>query len=322
MTSPASQLRPFDAIMLDVGDQHWLYVEQVGKAGAIPALFLHGGPGSGAQHSHRNLFDPDRFHTFLFDQRGAGRSHPHLALNANDTARHIQDIERIRNFFGIEKWLIVGGSWGSTLALAYAQSHPDRVSGMVLRAIFLGTADEVRWAFEEGPRRFRPDLYDRFVRALPERDRADPIAAYVARLLDPDPKVHRPAAEIWYRYERALSELNPGDIGDIAYPPSPEARTKPTSIMEAHFIQNDFFLKPNQLLDGMAALKKIPGAIVQGRYDLLCPPVSAFNIALRWPGCELTVIDNAGHAMTEPGVADAMRTALNAIADSLLPTAG
>src|SRR5690606_7777250 len=165
--SPPLPLRPFDAVMLDVGDGHWIYVEEVGRRDGIPALFLHGGPGSGCQHAHRHLFDPERFYTILFDQRGAGRSHPHLSLEANTTRHLIADIERIRAHFGIERWLVVGGSWGSTLALAYAQAHPQRVSGIVLRAVFLGTRREVEWAFLDGPRTFRPDLYADFVSHLP-----------------------------------------------------------------------------------------------------------------------------------------------------------
>ncbi len=311
------QLRPFDAIMLDVGDKHWLYVEQVGNAAGIPALFLHGGPGSGAQHSHRNIFDPDRFHTILFDQRGAGRSHPYLSLDHNDTDRLIQDIEKIRTHFGFEKWLLVGGSWGSTLALAYAQAHPNRVSGLVLRAVFLGTEAEVKWAFEDGPRRFRPDAYADFVSALPEADRQQPTQAYINLLLDPDPVIHKPAADIWHRYERTLSELQPATPTHSTAAPAPDARTKPTPIMEAHYIRNRFFLKPNQLLDGMTLLSDIPGAIIQGRYDLLCPPQAAFDIAQRWPGCELTLIDAAGHAMTDPGVAPAMQLALTKLSKDL-----
>ncbi len=212
------------------------------------------GPGSGAQHSHRNIFDPDRFHTFLFDQRGAGRSHPYLSLDQNDTNRLIGDIEKIRTHFNIEKWLVVGGSWGSTLALAYAQAHPHRVSGMVLRAVFLGTDAEVQWAFEDGPRTFRPEAFAAFVEALPEAERSRPTEAYIKRLTDTNPSIHKPAAEIWHSYERTLSELQPAITKLVTAAPPANARTKPTPIMEAHYIRNKFFLTPNQLLDGMVAL--------------------------------------------------------------------
>ncbi|MCH9765459.1 MAG: prolyl aminopeptidase [Alphaproteobacteria bacterium] len=315
-SSVETKIRPFDAIMLDVGDQHWLYVEQIGNAGGCPAIFLHGGPGSGAQHSHRNIFDSQRFHTFLFDQRGAGRSHPALSTSANTTDHLVNDIEAIRTHFGIDRWLVVGGSWGSTLALAYAQAHPSRVAGMVLRAVFLGSPEEVTWAFVDGPRRFRPELYAQFMSFLPKNEHSDPLTAYVKRLRDPDPKIHKPAADIWHAYERCLSELEPATTERITNS-EPKSRVMPTPIMEAHYIHNQFFLAPGQLRDGMAALKNIPGRIIQGRYDLLCPPKSACDIAELWPKCKLKIVDAAGHAMTEPGVETAMREAISAIADEL-----
>ena len=246
MSSPASNadpLRPFDARMLSVGDGHWLYVEEVGRAGGIPALFLHGGPGSGSQHLHRRLFDPARFHAFLFDQRGAGRSHPYLSLDANTTQHLVADIEAIREHFGIERWLVVGGSWGSTLAIAYAEAHPERVTGLALRAIFLGTRAEVEWAFVDGPKLFRPDLYADFVGLLPEAERADPLAAYLRRLADPDPAVQVPAAQTWAAYERALSELAPSQTR-LPAPVGRSERLPPTPIVEGHYIRNDFFLAP------------------------------------------------------------------------------
>jgi len=305
-------LRPFDAVMLDVGDGHWIYVEEVGRKGGAPALFLHGGPGSGAQHAHRALFDPARHHAFLFDQRGAGRSHPYLSVNANTTAHLVADIERIREHFGIDRWLVVGGSWGSTLALAYAEAHPQRVTGLVLRAIFLGTRAEVRWAFVEGPQLFRPDLYADFVAFLPEAERGDPLGAYLDRLANPDPAVHAPAAHIWNAYERALSRLAPG--GTRLSGAAPEAgRVPPTPIMEAHYIRHDFFLKPGQLLTDAGRFAGIPGVIVQGRYDLLCPPKSAFALSEAWPACRLQLMEGAGHCMTEPGVADAMAEAVRTL---------
>lgn len=305
-------LRPFDARMIDVGDGHWLYVEEVGKAGGRPCLFLHGGPGSGAQHLHRALFDPQRDHAFLFDQRGAGRSHPYLSCRNNTTAHLIGDIETIRKHFGIARWLIVGGSWGSTLALAYAQAYPERVSGMVLRAIFLGTHAEVLWAFVNGPRAFRPELYEAFRDWLPAQERADPIAAYVQRLQDPDPAIHAPAAHIWNAYERTLSELTPGHAA-LPYDIADGARLPPTPIVEAHYIAHDFFLAPGQLLSKADSLSGIPGTIVQGRYDLLCPPAAAAAIAAAWRGCDLQIIEAAGHAMTETGVMDAMKRAIAAL---------
>lgn len=306
-------VRPFDAIMLSVGEGHWIYVEEVGRRGGIPALFLHGGPGSGSQPQHRRLFDTERFHAILIDQRGAGRSHPYLSTEANRTDRLVADIEAVRRHFGFERWLIVGGSWGSTLALAYAEAHPDRVSGLLLRAVFLGTDSEVQWAFAECPSRFRPELYDAFVERLPEHERADPIGAYTRRLTDPDPAVHTGAAHAWHAYERALSELQPALAGlpDLAHMQGP---LPPTPIMEAHYLSNHFFLEPDQLLAHAHRLAGIPGVIVQGRYDLLCPPRAAFALAKAWPHCQLKLIDNAGHAMTEPGIEAAMIEAITSLA--------
>jgi len=305
-------LRPFDARMLDVGDGHWIYVEEVGRRDGVPALFLHGGPGSGAQHWHRSLFDPERHHAFLFDQRGAGRSHPYLSVEANTTAHLVADIERIRDHFAIDRWLVVGGSWGSTLALAYAEAHPDRVSGLVLRAVFLGTAEEARWAFVEGPKRFRPDLYADFVGLLPEGVHADPLQAYLDCLADPDRSVHGPAARAWNAYERALSKLAPTQTR-LAHASTADGRLPPTPFIEAHYIRNDFFLKPGQLLRNAGRLDGIPGVIVQGRYDLLCPPKNAYALSEAWPDGRLQVMESAGHCMSEPGVADAMAEAVRAL---------
>ena len=314
MTShPAEPIRPFDAMMLSVGDGHWLYAEQTGTPGGVPMLFLHGGPGSGAQHRHRALFDQATHHAILFDQRGAGRSHPYCSTHANTTAHLVADIEALRILFGFEKWLVVGGSWGSTLALAYAQAHPQRVTGLVLRAIFLGTGAEVSWAFAGGPQRFRPDLYDAFVAFLPDGERTDPIGAYVARLTNPDPAIHAPAAQMWNAYERALSELAPSNA---ALPSQFNAthRVPPTPLIEAHYIKHNFFLQPGELLNRAGRLAGIPGRIIQGRYDLLCPPVNAAALAKAWPDCELRMIESAGHAMTEPGVEAAMTNAIKELA--------
>ncbi len=308
-TPPPDPLRPFDARMLRVGDGHWLYVEEVGQPSGIPAIFLHGGPGSGAQHMHRKLFDAERHHAFLFDQRGTGRSHPYLSCVANTTDHLIQDIEAIRAHFNIEKWLVIGGSWGSTLALAYAEKYPERVTGLVLRAIFLGTAQEVAWAFIDGPKLFRPDLFGDFQNWLPESERADPLHAYLTRLTNPDPKMHVPAAHVWNAYERALSELIPSATRLNSETPN-EGRTPPTPILEAHYIRNNFFLEPDQIIANAHRLKGIPGVLVQGRYDLLCPPENAYLLAKAWPDAHLQIIEAAGHAMTETGVMDAMRAAI------------
>ncbi|MGQ0672503.1 MAG: prolyl aminopeptidase [Hyphomicrobium sp.] len=309
VTLDPARFRPFDARMLSVGDGHWLFVEEVGRRGGVPAVFLHGGPGSGAQHGHRGLFDPDRHHALLFDQRGAGRSHPYLGLEANTTAHLVADIEAIRRHFGIERWIVVGGSWGSTLAIAYAETHPERVAGLVMRAVFLGTAAEVRWAFVDGPRLFRPELHVQFLAPLDECERHDPLAAYLDRLAHADPAMHAPAARIWHAYERTLSELVPETV-DLAAAAAGLGRLPPTPFVEAHYIRNDFFLAPDQLLRDAHRLAGIPGAIIQGRYDLLCPPAAAHAVVSRWTGGRLTFVEAAGHAMTEAGVIEAMREAI------------
>jgi proline iminopeptidase len=249
----------------------------------------------------------------LFDQRGAGRSHPYLSIEANTTDDLIADIECIRLHFGIDRWLLAGGSWGSTLALAYAQKFPERVTGIVLRAVFLGTKEETQWAFVEGPKRFRPELFSDFVSFLPEDERSEPLQAYLHRLADPDTAVHAPAARMWNAYERALSTLTPRHARLDSTVASQE-RLPPTPFIEAHYIRNDFFLAPGQLLREAARLKGIPGVIVQGRYDLLCPPKNAYALTQVWPDCRLQIMENAGHCMSEPGVAKAMAEAVRALA--------
>lgn len=309
MPSDREKLRPFDARMISAGDGHWIYVEEVGRRGGRPCLFLHGGPGSGAQHLHRELFDAERDHAFLIDQRGAGRSHPYLCLAHNTTQHLVADLEIVREHFGVARWLVTGGSWGSTLALAYAQAHPERVSALVLRAIFLGTPEEVLWAFDSGPRIFRPELYAEFRDWLPESERAVPIAAYVARLRNADPLVHKPAAQVWNAYERALSVLQP-QRQPLASHVSLDGRLPPTPIVEAHYIANGFFLAPDQLLHGAHRLAGIPGVIVQGRYDLLCPPISAQRLADAWPQAKLHFAESAGHAISETGVMESLQRAI------------
>lgn len=304
---------PTATTMLDVGDGHEIYVERIGRSDGIPAIYLHGGPGSGCQPAHRAMFDPTRFSAVLFDQRGAGRSRPWLRLEANTTQHLVADIERVRVWAGFERMIVVGGSWGSTLALAYAEAHPMRVAGIVLRAIFLGTRAEAEWAFVTGPRLFRPDLHAQFMAQLPEAERAEPLGAYYRRLLDPDPQVQVPAAWAWHYYERALSELLPAG-GSIPAVLRTTGRPPPTAVMEAHYLAQDCFLAPDQLVADAGRLAGIPGTIVQSRYDLLCPPVSAHRLHRAWPGSELQFIENAGHAMSEPGVREAMRAALERLA--------
>jgi len=303
---------PLTSQLLPVGDGHEIYVESVGRAGGIPAIYLHGGPGSGCQPDHRRLFDPERFHAILFDQRGAGRSRPKGRREHNSLPHLIADMEMIRERYGIRRWMIVGGSWGATLALAYAQAHPDRVSGIVVRATFLGTRQELEGAFLDVLPRFYPDLSDDFISVLPPDERGQPLDAYWRRILDPDPDVHGPAARAWHDTERILSEHAPGRVRlDLASNNSSRALPA-TPFMEAHYFHNDCFMKPGQLLAEAASLTRIAGVIVQGRYDLLCPPATARALHAVWPDSEVRFVESAGHSLYDRGIRDAV---MKAIAD-------
>lgn len=306
-------IEPYDRREIDVGDGHVLYVEQCGRPGGVPVVFLHGGPGSGCNPGQRRLFDPARFRVVLFDQRGAGRSTPRRSLRANTTDHLVADIERIRTALGVDRWMVVGGSWGAALAVAYAEAFPERVTAIVLRAVFLGSAGEVDWAFTGAAPTFRPELWRAFVELLPAAERGDPIKSYGARLEHPDPAVHRPAAQAWYGYERALAELQPKESG---LPASLDGTvggndTGPNSpYFEWHYVKHRFFLPPGQLLDNAGSLADIPGIIVQGRYDLLCPPVTACRLAARWPAARLRLVPAAGHDAAEPDIQSALLAAI------------
>lgn len=308
----ADPFAPLTSDMLDVGDGHELYVESVGRAEGVPAVYLHGGPGSGCQPDHRRLFDPDRFCAVLFDQRGCGRSRPKGSREHNTTAHLISDMERIREKFGFDRWMVVGGSWGATLALAYAQAHPERVSGIALRATFLGTQAEVETAFTSRLAQFYPALYEDFLSVLPLEERAQPVEAYSRRILDADPAVHGPTSRAWHDTERALSEHKAAktriDLAALNV-----WRTLPaTPFMEAHYFVNNSFMSEDQLLRNAPRLKGIPGIIVQGRYDLLCPPETSERLAKVWSGSEIRIVEEAGHSLYDPGVRDAV---MKSIAD-------
>jgi proline iminopeptidase len=303
---------PLTSQLLPVGDGHEIYVESVGRADGIPAVYLHGGPGSGCQPDHRRLFDPERFHALLFDQRGAGRSRPKGRREDNTLPHLIADMEIIREKFGIARWMVVGGSWGATLALAYAQAHPDRVSGIVLRATFLGTRKEIEDGFLDVLPRTHPGLYEDFLGVLPAEERKQPIEAYFRRILDPDPAVHGPAARAWHDTERTLSEHVPGRVRlDLASLGSSRALPA-TPFMEAHYFQNECFMKPGQLLSEASRFEGIAGIIVQGRYDLLCPPSTSHALGAVWREAEIRFVEGAGHSLYDPGVRNAV---MKAIAD-------
>ena len=301
------EIGPFETGYLPLTDGHVMYWEQVGHPRGRPVLFLHGGPGAGAGAVHRRFFDPQFWRVAIFDQRGAGRSRPLGDLHANTTAHLVADIEALRTHLGLERWLLFGGSWGSTLALAYAQAHPDRVIGLVLRGVFLGRAPEVDW-FLHGMARVFPDAHAAFLAHLPEAERGDILGAYLARLTHPDPLVHQPAARAWSVYEGSCSTLlpSPDTVASFAQ----DRTALGLARIEAHYFAHGLFLPPGGLLGHMHRIAHLPAEIVQGRYDMVCPATSAFELAAAWPQARLTVIPDAGHSALEPGVRRALVAAV------------
>ena len=297
------EIGPFETGYLPLTDGHVMYWEQVGHPRGRPALFLHGGPGAGAGAVHRRFFDPQFWRVAIFDQRGAGRSRPLGSLAANTTAHLVADIEALRAHLGLERWLLFGGSWGSTLALAYAQAHPERVIGLVLRGVFLGRSPEVDW-FLHGMARVFPDAHAAFVAHLPEDERGDILAGYLARLTHPDPLVHQPAARAWSVYEGSCSTLlpSPDTVASFAQ----DRTALGLARIEAHYFAHGLFLPPEGLLGHMHRIAHLPAEIVQGRYDMVRPATSAFELAAAWPQARLTVIPDAGHSALEPGVRRAL----------------
>jgi proline iminopeptidase len=305
---------PLTSELLAVGDGHDIHVESVGRDGGIPAVYLHGGPGSGCQPDHRRLFDPERFHAVLFDQRGAGRSRPKGRREDNTLPHLVADMEKVREKFGFARWMVVGGSWGATLALAYAQAYPHRVSGLVLRATFLGTRREIEGGFLDVLPRFYPTLHDDFLKVLPAEERARPIDAYFRRILDSDPAVHGPAARAWGETERILSEHTPNRCRLDPAALNSSRALPATPFMEAHYFANDCFMVPDQLMSEAEKLAGIPGIIVQGRYDLLCPPATSHALAAVWRDAEIRFAEGAGHTLYDPGVRDAVMKAISDLA--------
>jgi proline iminopeptidase len=292
-------VEPFAAGMLDLDAPHRMYYEQSGNPHGIPAVFLHGGPGAGASAVHRQFFDPAAYRIVVYDQRGAGRSTPLGCLDHNTTGHLVADLEKLRTHLGIDKWLVFGGSWGSTLALAYAEHHPDRVLGLVLRGIFLCRKSEIDW-FLYGLRTIFPEAWRTFSGYIPEAERGDLLTAYHQRLTHPDPAVHMPAARCWSVYEGSCSTLlpNPALVADFAS----DRVALGLARIEAHYFRHDIFLPENFLLDNTHRLKGIPGVIVQGRYDIVCPTVSADDLHMVWPQAQYQVVADAGHSAFEPGI--------------------
>lgn len=298
------EIEPFDSGMLDVGDGHSIYWERCGTKGAKPAVFLHGGPGGGFSPKHRRQFDPALYDLTLFDQRGCGKSVPNASLEANTTWHLVADIERLRVMAGFEKWLVFGGSWGSTLALAYAQTHPERVSELVVRGIYTLTRAELEWYYQFGVSEMFPDKWERFLAPIPEAERGDMMAAYRKRLVGNDRQKQIEAARAWSIWE--------GET--ITLLPEPETSDKfgqddfaiAFARIENHYFVHAGWLEEGQLLRDAHKLRGIPGAIVHGRYDMPCPAKYAWLLHKAWPDASFHLIEGAGHAYSEPGILDAL----------------
>jgi len=292
-------IEPFASGMLDLESPHRMYYEQSGNPRGVPVVFLHGGPGAGSSAVHRQFFDPAFYRIVVLDQRGAGRSTPLGCIEGNTTPRLIEDLERLRKHLAIDKWLVFGGSWGSTLALAYGEHHPERCLGLVLRGIFLCRPSEIEW-FLYGLKAIFPEAWRTFSGFVPESERGDLLGAYYKRLTDPDPAVHMPAARSWSVYEGSCSTLlpNPALVADFAS----DRVALGLARIEAHYFRHDIFLPPDFLLGNANRLARIPGVIVQGRYDIVCPTISADDLHRAWPTAEYVVVHDAGHSAFEPGI--------------------
>ena len=304
-------IEPYDSGMLDVGDGHEVYWEACGNPEGKPAVFLHGGPGGGCSPDHRRYFDPEQYRIVLFDQRGCGRSTPHASapdadLSTNTTWHLVADIERLREHLGIDRWLVFGGSWGSTLSLAYAQTHADRVSELVLRGIFTLRRSEIRWFYQEGASQLFPDVWEEYLSVIPEAERGDLLGAYHRRLFDADPAVHVPAGVAWTVWENSTIRLIP-DEEAIAHARADEAAAVAFARIENHYFSHGGWMEDGQLIrDAAEKLAGIPGVIAQGRYDACTPATTAWDLHRAWPSADFEMIADAGHAASEPGIVDAL----------------
>lgn len=297
---------PFDQRMLDMGDGHKIYVEQCGNPDGIPVVVLHGGPGGGCSPAMRRYFDASEYRIVLFDQRGCGRSRPHASVVDNTTWHLVADIERIREALGIERWVVFGGSWGATLSLIYAQAHPDRAAYLVLRGVFLMTQAELDWFYGGGAGQFFPEQWNLFESLIPEDEKDDLIAAYHRRLFSGDMMMETRFARAWANWENALASIdNDGPMGE-----SPAQYARAFARLENHYFTHKGFLeRDGQILHDMPMISHIPGTVVQGRYDMICPPASAWKLTQRWSRGELKMVPLAGHALSEPGIsAELVRT--------------
>jgi proline iminopeptidase len=296
-------VEPFDQRIMEVGGGHRIYVEQCGNPAGIPVLVLHGGPGGGCSPAMRRYFDPATYRVVLFDQRGCGRSRPHASIEANTTWDLIADIEMIREALGIDRFILFGGSWGATLALVYAITHPARTRHLVLRGVFLMTKRELSWFYGGGAGGFFPDLWARFLAPIPQEERGDLIAAYHRRLFSGNLMEESRLGRIWANWENALASVShDGPLGE-----SPSDYSRAFARLENHYFQNAGFLESDGwILQQKHRISHIPATVIQGRYDMICPPASAWQLAEGWEKCELRIIPLAGHALSEPGISEAL----------------
>lgn len=309
------EIKPYQRHQIAVEAPHELYVDESGNPDGIPVLFVHGGPGAGCGKYDRRFFDPEVYRIVLFDQRGAGRSRPHASLENNSTQKLVEDMETIRQHLGIEQWVLFGGSWGSTLSLVYAQTYPERVLGMVLRGIFLCRREDIHWFYQEGASRLFPDMWEPFVQQIPEDERGDMVSAYYRQLTGENQIQQMAAAKAWSGWEGRTATLKPcQDLVDSFTEPH---RALSLARIEAHYFINDSFLAPNQIIANAHRLAGIPGVIVHGRYDVICPLDNAYALHKAWPGSELHIIREAGHASREPGIVDALIRATDDMAKRL-----
>jgi proline iminopeptidase len=296
---------------------HSIYWEVSGNPDGVPVLFIHGGPGAGSSHNDRRFFDPARYRIVLFDQRGSGRSTPHAELQNNTTADLISDIEALREHLNIDRWVLFGGSWGSTLGLLYAQAFPERVMAMILRGIFLCRAVDLHWFYQSGADRIFPDYWEDFIAHIPESERDNLMRAYYERLTGANELAKMSCAKAWSTWEGRCATLRPNP--EIVHFFAEPHRALSLARIEAHYFVNDAFIAPNQIIDNAHKLKNIRGIIVHGRYDVVCPLDNAFALHQAWPGSELQIIRDAGHSSMEPSIVDALVRATDQIADELYP---
>ncbi len=298
-------IEPYRTGHLDVGSGHKVYFEESGNPKGNPVIFLHGGPGSGTDASHRCYFDPKMYRIILMDQRGSGKSTPHASIHDNTTWHLVSDLESLRLFLGVEKWVVFGGSWGSTLALAYAETHPDQVKALILRGIFLGRPKELRWFYQEGVNHLVTDEWEKYIDLIPDEERNDLIAAYYKRLISDDLVLRKKAAAAWARWEAVNLKL----LFDPVLFEEFTADFKADSLarLECHyFMHRCFFKTENWLIENVGRIRHIPAVIIHGRYDLVCPFESAWELHKAWPEARFEVIPNAGHAASESGITDAL----------------